>query len=699
MTPDVVTTCYGLAALAFACLSLLFVSGWRGARAGAGLLIATVLTAVWGAVHAYNAGIGDLPTVLTAASEAARSLAWIVFLARIRIAGGDRAQVRIGSRGSLILSTTLAVMAVLASAKWLPQGFDYASLLLLAITGLHLTEQLYRNTEGEQQWAVKFLSIALMVWFGFDFVMYAEALLFSDLDKNWWAARAAIVGLTAPLVAVSAARNRAWHIDISVSRAVVFHTTTLFGTGVYLLIAAAAGLYVRRYGGTWGTVAQTVVFVAATVILAMILLSAEWRAKTRVLIAKHFFSYRFDYRNEWLRFTDQLSTAGHRGDETVELPVRIVKAICALVDSPGGTLWLRDGDQFVRHGAGESPGDEAILPSQHPLLAFMESSQWIVDLLEIRAHPERYNNAQLPYWLSSSLRAWAILPLVNGTSMIGFVIIERPLSKLTIDWEVRDVLKVAGRQAAAALGQMMALEQLLQARQFDAFNRMSAFVVHDLKNLVAQLALMLSNAEKHKHNPEFQADMLETVQNVTERMRGLLMQLRAGTRPIEQPRPTVLRPLVQQVLDSKRALRPRPGWAQTDPTMPASADDSMDLTVAAHQDRLERVIGHLVQNACEATPPAGFVCVRLKKSDQHALIEVEDNGPGMTEEFIRSRLFKPFESTKSHGMGIGVFESREYIQELGGRLSVVSTPGQGTRFTIELPRVDGPKHHPTALQE
>jgi len=215
---------------------------------------------------------------------------------------------------------------------------------------------------------------------------------------------------------------------------------------------------------------------------------------------------------------------------------------------------------------------------------------------------------------------------------------------------------------------------VMVARQFESFNRMSTFVVHDLKNLVSQLSLMNANAEKHKHNPEFQADMLETVSLSVQKMKLMLQKL-SRTDLQEKPVPLAVDAVVRQAMAQKAAFVPRPQLEVID----------AGLRVLADRERLERVLGHLIQNAIEATPKDGSVTIRLARAGEAVQIEIVDTGEGMSEEFIRERLFKPFESTKSAGMGIGVFESREYINELGGRLEVSSRPTLGTTFKVILP--------------
>jgi putative PEP-CTERM system histidine kinase len=262
------------------------------------------------------------------------------------------------------------------------------------------------------------------------------------------------------------------------------------------------------------------------------------------------------------------------------------------------------------------------------------------------------------------------------------VVLQRPRSPLKLNWEIIDLLEIAGSQAASNLAQEHAANALMVARQFESFNRMSTFVVHDLKNLVAQLSLMNANAEKHKDNPEFQRDMLETLNHSVQKMKLLLQKL-GRTENAAKPLPQAMDQVVRQAVALKSAFEPRPHLVV----------EEAGLLVVADRERLERVLGHLIQNAIEATPRDGHVMIRVgrrvaaSENDANDAVEVEiaDTGEGMTEEFIRERLFKPFDSTKSAGMGIGVFESREYITELGGALEVTSEPGLGTTFRVVLP--------------
>jgi putative PEP-CTERM system histidine kinase len=498
-------------------------------------------------------------------------------------------------------------------------------------------------------------------------------MLFRRLDQDIWAARGLAHALVIPFVAIATARNTAWTIDLHVSRGVVFRSTALLVSGVYLLAMAAAGSYVRFFGGSWGRMLQIALLFAALLLLALVMFSGQFRSRLRVFVSKHFFSYRFDYRAEWLRFTQALSASSQQ----LGVQELCIKALADLVESAAGALWLRDGDAFRQVARWNVPEVRETEPDNGSLAALLERQEWVVDLHECAAAPERCEGLVLPAWLGSLREAWLIVPLASAAELIGFVVLAQPRAPMKVDWEVRDLLKTAGRQAAGYLAQIRATEQLLEARKFDAFNRMSAFVVHDLKNLVAQLSLLLRNAERHRENPEFQRDALETVAHVTQRMNAIMLQLRTGTTPVDGPKPVELAALVRKIQSAKGVLRPA-----------IAVDAAAELHVLGHEDRLERVIGHLVQNALDAAGESGKVAVRVFRDGANAVVEVADDGVGMTPEFVRDRLFRPFQTTKPHGMGIGVYESFQYVTGLGGRILVDSTPNVGTKVRVSVPECD-----------
>jgi putative PEP-CTERM system histidine kinase len=457
-----------------------------------------------------------------------------------------------------------------------------------------------------------------------------------------------------------------------VSRRILFYFVTLFGIAIYLLVMVTAGYYLRFSGGDWGTVLQVAFFFGALILLFGLLFSGTIRSWLKITISKHFFSYNYDYREEWLRFTGTLSE-GELG-----LEERMIQALAQLVESPGGALWIKkESGNYEPVTHWNMPFTNESFNTFHgSSFQFLDSKEPLIEIQEYSKNPKRDTRIALPHWLISIPNAWLLVPLIQHQTFFGFVILAMPRSKVILNWEVIDLLKVASNQAVSYLAQHEATNALMVARQFESFNRMSAFMIHDLKNLVSQLSLLLSNTNKHKRNPEFQKDMVETVSLSIQKMKRLLGKL-SERNSIEKPVPLLIDQLLQEIVESRSSSEPRPVLEVIDP----------NLTVFANLFRLERAIGNLVQNAIEASSRNDQIRVRLMRQENSAIIEIIDTGHGMSEEFIREKLFIPFESTKSvsMGMGIGVFESREYICELGGQLKVVSSLSGGTTFHVVLP--------------
>ena len=692
---------YGLAALCYAAFAIRLAIGWRGGARATLLVAAVSATALWAAgnvaaVH-YPESLARLAANVL---DALRYACWFAFLTFLLKGPTAEEPMATPLASASVRWTALLVLAGLAASLFLSerqvsaqvlgaQGRTVEFLLRLgiAIFGLFLLEQLLRQARPHARWGLKPLCVGLAGAFAFDIFFYAEAMMFGRLDPSIFAARGFANALVIPVLAMATARNTGWTIELHMSRGVVFHTTALLLSGAFLLVVAAAGYFVRYFGGGWGQALQIELLFAALLFGMLVASSGKFRAKLKVFVSKHFFSYRYDYRQEWLRFTRTLSEES----SVRKVQERCIEALANLVESPGGGLWLKhDGDAHRPASRWNmTPVDAAAVEATDgPMARFLERTGWVINLQENATAPARYPQLVLPEWLASLPNAWLVVPLVSGAELVGFVVLMTPRVAIDVNWEVLDLLKTASRQAASYLGQIRATEALLEARKFDAFNRMSAFVVHDLKNLVAQLSLMLRNAERHRSNPEFQRDMLTTVEHVVGRMNHLMLQLRVGTTPVEKPQITDLARIVQRVCVAKSA----PGTIINAALAPG-------LCTIGHDERLEHVVGHLVQNALDATSGSGTVSVKLERQKSLASLEIADTGIGMSPEFVRDRLFKPFETTKASGMGIGVYESWQYVTGLGGQILIDSAPGTGTRVRVLLPLADGVTAPSTALPE
>ena len=684
---------HGAAAIAWLALTVLLVASRQRGRHGALLILASALSLGWAANGLLARGAASPGHVGTALLELAWILAWGFFVhALIRLgrhalpdpaSEADPAANEVfpspldGWRYPLLALALLVAFGALwtlaAAGGVAPETYlvGFAALLMIAaLAALVLVEELYRHTVPERRYAIRYLCTGLGLLFAFDFLVFTDTLLFRRLAPALWESRAFVHALVVPLLALSIARSSDWALRLHVSRNAATGSAVVLGAGIYLLVTALVGTLIGRSGVSGAEVLAATVVLIALGGLAVLGLSARLRAQVRVLVSKHLFSYKYDYRREWLKFTDTLAR------DPDEAPAAILEGLTAIVESEAGALWGKRGDGYElieRRGFG---GLDALDPALFASLErFLRSSGWLIDLDELRAHPERYEGLELPAAIADNTTLWLIVPLPFRDEIVGFALIARSRLVKRVNWEDRDLLKTAGHQAAVLLAQRRANEALTEARQFEAYSKLSAYIVHDLKNILGQQSLIVSNAAKHKHKPAFVDDAIETIENSVTRMHALLEQLRlerddAREAPLE---------LAALVADAAEAQRRRPPA----PTVEIVTEN---LSVRANRAKMVRVFGHLIQNAQEATSASGHVSVRVLGGEGRARIEVADDGHGMDERFLRTRLFRPFESTKGlTGMGIGIFESREYVRSLGGDITVASAVGRGTTFTVVLP--------------
>lgn len=672
---------HALAAIGYFAVAFLTLFYWRRFTfAGITLAVACAVTSLWALLSAFDYGAKFALAPLVEALEVVRSFCWAMLPLGLLY---WLPPVRRTTFAAVLFVFSLLLAALAAEAVAHPQAFGgglFAVTLLgglvLSLTGLELTENLFRNSPIERRWTIKYLCLGVGILFAYDFYLYSDAVLFSRPHLDLLAARGLANLVAVPLFAIYAARERKAGPEIAISRSFVFHTASAMAAGLYLMAMAAAGYYIRIFGGTWSGFLQ-VVFFCCAILLLLPLSSGSFRARLQLFVEKSFFKYKYDYRNEWLRFIQTMSSSASNSS----LRTRVTEAIGDIVESPDGGLWLStDGGRFTLAGRWnlsrwKLQPIEAAFELDSRFVTSLQEKKWVVDLNDYRVNPARYEGlGEIPDWLGRVARAWLVLPLLHRERLIGIIVLGQPRAPRELAWEDFDLLTTVGRQVASYLAEEAASQALDEAQAFDAFNKRFAFVIHDIKNLASQLSLILSNAAKFRGNARFQEDMIETVREAVEKMNRMLRQLQADGEA-GPPRRIELVPLLEKIVAVQKQL---------------GASVSLDgtaarLTVAADEDRLNTVVEQLVQNAVEAVGPGGDVRVRLLAEDSMAVVEVEDNGPGMNFDFVRDTLFQPFATTKGAGYGIGAYESREFARALGGRLDVSSEPGNGTVMRLLLP--------------
>jgi len=649
------------------------------------LVLSVVFSLIWSGYTAFLIHNDQLFTSESLPLETLRNTAWFLLLSTLisRQQFNKNYLLLFKSRlanGLIVLMVFIFVLEIFSDLRYyiqqlLGQDLRIFAHVVFAIIGLMLVEQLYRNATSDLLWSIKFLCLSLGALFTIDFIVYSKSLLFVQLDSLLWNSRGFINALIVPLLAVSILRLQTNNsIRITASRKIVFHSTVLLASGLYLILMSLAGFYIRDFGGDWGGIAQIIFTFLAVLLLLILFVSGKVRALVKVFFNKHFFRYRYDYRDEWIKLSKTITQLNSLN----ELSGFIINTMADLVDSSGGGLWLKNeqGDFYLSEEKRLGFEPPKLISADQSLIHFLTSKRWVIDFFEFSNDPEAYDEVDLSQWCTKEKNVWLIIPLFLQNEMAAFVVLTQAKVPRLLNWEDHDLLKTVGMQLSNALALSHASDELSRSRQFEAYNRLSAFLVHDLKNLVAQISLIVKNAEKHKYNPEFIDDSIATLENVVHKIEHLLNQLKKGQVKTDNKIIINLAEVFQDVAIQQ---------AGNKPALQLVAKLGK-CEVLGEKEKITAILGHLVQNAQEATADNGFVRLELSKDEQQAVIKVIDNGSGMDNKFIAERLFKPFDTTKGNaGMGIGVYEARDYIIKHSGSVDVESQLGIGTTFTIKLP--------------
>ena len=642
-------------------------------------LIACFVTGVWCALATLNGGDSN-STVFVAS---VRNLSYIFLIFKMFAADGrdeslrpirpvliTLALVELFQPLLLLIDARIGLMPELVALT-----FEVSVVLnmLVAVGALMLLHNLYAGAAAASREILRWSTIALTGIFAFDLNLFTIAYLGAEYPSALIALRGAFGGVMVCLIAMSANATSAG-MQFRPSRAVTFQTLSLLVIGSYLLLMVLVTRSLALLGGDIARASQIVFLVMAVAVAIIWLPSQRMRGWLRVTATKHLFQHRYDYREEWLRFT---RTVGRGSSAGASFHERAVKAIADITDSPAGLLLIPNEEAQLELTARwnwpmiEVPG----VAGEYTLSSLLEQHNHILDLDVARSGVDLHGElSEVPQWLVEAEDAWALVPLIHFDRLVGCVVLARPRIMRGLDWEDFDLLRVVGQQLASYLAEQAGQQALMDASRFDEFNRRMAFVMHDIKNLASQLSLLATNAQKHADNPEFRKDMLVTLRKSSEKLNALLARLgRYGSGPVEAIK-------AFDLVYVAKALEKRFEKAH-----PISVTAPKETLVLADAEALEQALIHLVQNAIDASEPPAPIQINVSHEGLKGRIEIIDGGCGMTPEFVRSGLFKPFVSSKQGGFGIGAFEAREMIKAMGGRLQVESREGVGTRFSVVLP--------------
>lgn len=643
------------------------------------IVAALFLTALWCVViaaYGTRTVTGDLV-------EFVRNIAWIWAVYRLFANDGRDTTLKpirpvVFALGfveflQLVLLAVWSRFAVTAELAALTYQLSAMFHVMVSVGALVLLHNLYVGATQSVRPVLRWSTAALAAAWAFELNFYTLAYLGGELPIELAALRGLVFAVMAVTLAIGANRSAA-QLKLRPSRQVAFQTLSLLLIGAYLLLMVGIAQSLALLGGDVGRLTQVGFVFIATVVALLWLPSHRLRGWVRVTAVKHLFQHRYDYRAEWLRFTQTIGQGDASGQSLSE---RIIRSVADITDSPSGLLFLPDDMGKLELASRwswrniEVPAEP--IPSE--LARLFEQEGFILDIDDVRAEKDQHGESvMLPDWLRDECDAWAMVPLLHFDRLTGVIVLARPAAPRRLDWEDFDLLRVVGQQLASYLAEQAGQQALMESARFDEFNRRIAFVMHDIKNLASQLSLLARNAEKHAENPAFRADMLVTLKNSADKLNALLARLgRYGTGNADKPKPVALAPLAQRIA------------AQYESSHKVAVVHSQSVVVRADEEALEQALVHLVQNAIDASDANATVYINIDSDGARGLIEIVDSGTGMSPEFIRNGLFKPFVSSKNSGFGIGAFEAREMVRAMGGRLDVESRQDIGSRFKLSFP--------------
>ncbi len=635
--------------------------------AGLAVSAATIVGGIWAGVSAWA-----IDSLGASAFEFLQITGWFMALLVIeRQFGAKPSSTGWWFRVAIValgLFSTLLVLFETTNLKLFGE-FSVELRFLLTVSTLVLIENIYRNAAEAARWHLNLPFIAIAGMSLYTLLLYGDAVLHRHLSIRLLEGRAVAWLMLAPLIFVGTGRQRRWRRSLSLSRTAAFYSTTLVLSGAFLLGLGVAGEVFRSYGSGWGTVAEITLIFAGFVAVAVFLTSGSARSYLRLLILDHFFSRRYDYQREWTRCLNTLGAAGMTG-----LEQRVIRVLADTVDSPAGGLFLCDGNRrgaaFTMAGLWNWPEPDAMVGPDTNFIRKLLAAKGI--LCAIKGEPP---------WLPMFPNAWLAVALATpqADNLIGVVFLAQPRAAFVPDREVFDLLHVAAREVSLVLAERQAAEALAHAQRFEEAGKRFAFVAHDIKNVSSQLALLLANASDHMENPEFRQDMLATLRASVDKINVMLTRLKAP------------------YADAHKALLPSERLAAIATSTYKSArvpvlleTDHGNGAVAIEDAVFDAVIGHLLDNAIDASTAGEPVYLKLSHELEQIYIDIKDRGVGMNAAFVRDTLFRPFASSKPGGFGLGAFQARELVRAAGGELTVESIPGKGTTMRISLPRVGVP---------
>ena len=560
-------------------------------------------------------------------------------------------------------------------------GFVLNLLLLISVVLVAMNlERTFRASVGTMRWRIKFMILGLIVLFAVRFYTSSQALILKAIDRDLLVVDAGALLVGGILIFRSLFRAGHFDMDVYPSHTVLQNSLTVLLAGIYLVIIGVFAKFVNYLGlgGDEAFTAKAFMILAALVALTILLLSDRVRLYTSRFVSRHFQRPLYDYRTVWRKFTEATASCVKQ----TELCQAAVKSLTDIFQALSVTIWLLDDKKeqvfFAASTFLSETRAESLVPPKAPLADAIKALQTHKEPVDLDASKESWASALQQSHPDEFQKGGhrICVPMIVGEEMVGYIILGDRVGGLPFSWQDFDLLKCIGDQLAAGLLNTRLSQKLLQAKELEAFQTMSAFFVHDLKNTANTLNLMLQNLPVHFDDPAFRADALRGVAKTVAHINRLIGRLGSIRNELQiKPVKSDLNELVAKALE---------GWEDV-AGIQLEKNFATLPKIAFDADQMFKVATNLIFNAREAVTKSGQVQITTSQNNGWVILAVTDNGCGMSPEFISRSLFRPFQTTKKNGLGIGMFQSKMIVEAHKGKIEVESEPGHGATFRIYLP--------------
>ncbi len=551
--------------------------------------------------------------------------------------------------------------------------YFYIFLLLGMIVNLIHLENTLRFSTGLRRQQIKNVVIGVGALLSFQIYLASKALLFSALDARYLPVTSVIVLISCGLVLLAVVRNRLLDMDIFISRYVIYNSMTVLLVGAYLLVVGLVAQGIKLSGGSFDTFWSILFAFTATVGIVASLLSTRLRRKVQLFINRHFYRHKYEFKDKWMETTEKIGAK----TDILQIQRTIVEMISETMGAEEVFLWLYEPvhRRFQLSASTIPVLGQLQIKEDHPLVLYIKKNPTTFFIKDILEDEKKVAQEMAPVIMAT--RAILCTPLIaGGEEPLGFILQGEDVSGEPYRRDDFDLLKAIANHAASRIKNIRLTQELLTVKEAETFHQVSSFFIHDLKNLVSTLSLLVENAGEHMSNPLFQQDAAKTLKSTVSKMNAMISNLTILYRGLKiSPRPVNFNDLIEETLAtlnghvSSRLVK----RMETLPTIPADGE------------QLRKVCLNLLLNAIEASPPDWKIEIRTSTENGDVVLTVVDHGCGMSPEFIQSSLFRPFQTTKSNGLGIGLFQCKKIVEAHQGRIEVESKVGKGSLFRVVLP--------------